>query len=598
MTTPLKADPEKLGLSYFAKAWFAEAAVYFARAKKLSANAQAQYAEALLNLGQPDDALAALKAVESHPRAALLKGRAELERGDAKAAIAALERARDATPDDPEVLLELGMALGMAGREAEADSLFTGLKASHPGHFQTVFDEANTFFGLKLFRLAKGRLVRAEKIARKDAALFYDLGLCYMDLNMAKEAETALKNAIRWRPTLEAYRELATVYEKSNQLDKALVFSRAPLAANPDDPYLNTVIAKCELRKGDAEAALARLERRAEALEEPHIKAEALNVLARIYDKLGRTGEAYKAFNAGNEEMKKTPEYGELELDYPYNNIAVYERLLEKGLPDLPKPKKIAGQPKSHVFFMGFPRSGTTLIQTILESHKSIATIDEKPVLRSVSRHLEEFPKGYPEALGALTADAAGVLREIYFTQARNFTAFNETTTLVDKMPLSTLHLPLILTVFPDAKILFAVRHPFASSLSCLMQNFNLNNAMGNLMNLDEITRFYAMTMGFWKTVSETCAFPRHVVCYERLTEDLEGEARGLTEFLELPWDPAMLDYAGTAKSKGIISTPSYHQVVQPVYKDAREKWRAYEKFFAPYRDRLDPFCKLFGYSS
>lgn len=246
---------------------------------------------------------------------------------------------------------------------------------------------------------------------------------------------------------------------------------------------------------------------------------------------------------------------------------------------------------------MGFPRSGTTLVQTILESHKSIATIDEKPVLRSLSRHLEEFDKGYPEALGTVTADDAEVLREIYFMQARNFVDFDEATTLVDKMPLSTLHLPLILTLFPNAKILFAVRNPYASSLSCLMQNFNLNNAMGNLMNLDEITRFYALTMGFWKKVSETLKFGHHILRYESLTEDMEREARALTEFLDLPWDPAMLDYAGTAKSKGIISTPSYHQVVQPIYKDSRDKWRAYEQFFAPYKERLDPFLALFGYS-
>ena len=103
--------------------------------------------------------------------------------------------------------------------------------------------------------------------------------------------------------------------------------------------------------------------------------------------------------------------------------------------------------------------------------------------------------------------------------------------------------------------------------------------------------------MGFWKKIKETRTFDFHYIKYESLTEDLEREARGLTKFLGLEWDQAMMNFAETAKAKGMINTPSYHQVVRPVYTESVEKWRAYEKYFEPYQDRLEPFCELFGYS-
>ena len=590
---------EELGSLYFAKAWYAEAATFLEKARPISPQNSLLLAESYLNLGLLDEALGILGSLDGKilPGVNFLLGRAHLKAGNFDRATGALEANLKQHPDDAPALVELGIAHEAAGRDQDANSIFTRVKISHPGYIETLIEEANRLFGLKLFGLSKDCLKRAERVARKDARIFYQIGIHYTDLNLAEEAEAAFKNAIRWRPSMENYRGLAIVYERSNQLDKAMVFCRAPLSANPDDPYLNTVIAKCELRKGNAERALSHLVPYKDAFDEPAVKAEILNILGLIYDKLGRADDAYRAFIGSNQAIKKTPEYSNLDLEYPYRNIETYGRMLERGIPALPREKPAPGRPVGHVFFMGFPRSGTTLVQTILESHKSISTIDEKPVLRAVVQHLEKFEKGYPEALAGLSGEAADTLRELYFLQAKNFVCFDEKTTLVDKMPMGTLHLPLILTLFPEAKIIFAVRHPYASSLSCLMQNFNLNNAMGNLTGLDEITRFYSLVMGFWKKIKETRTFDFHYIKYESLTEDLEKEARALTKFLELEWDQAMMDFAGTARAKGIISTPSYHQVVQPVYTESVEKWRAYEKYFEPYKDRLDPFCELFGYS-
>ncbi len=129
------------------------------------------------------------------------------------------------------------------------------------------------------------------------------------------------------------------------------------------------------------------------------------------------------------------------------------------------------------------------------------------------------------------------------------------------------------------------------------MQNFRLNNAMVNMTGLDEITTFYALVMGMCEKISGERDIPFHYLRYEEVVRDMEGEIKKLTKFLGLPWAPEMLDYAKSARAKGMINTPSYHQVVRPVYTESVEKWRAYEKYFEPYKDRLEPFCELFGYS-
>jgi hypothetical protein len=200
--------------------------------------------------------------------------------------------------------------------------------------------------------------------------------------------------------------------------------------------------------------------------------------------------------------------------------------------------------------------------------------------------------------VAGLKSEQIALLRNLYFLKAGNFRRFDETTTLIDKMPLNTLHLPLIRTVFPDAKILFAMRHPMAVALSCLMQNFTLTNSMGNLTTLEDITRLYAAVMDFWRQQSAGARLSHHVIKYENVIADLEKETRAIAKYLELEWSPAMLDYAAKARKKGMIDTPSYSQVVQPLYKDSIERWRNYQQIFEAYRERLEPYCKMFGYQA
>lgn len=587
----------KRARDYFAERQCAEAAACYLAAGELAENDAVKLAECYLNLKLFNEALELL-ANSSDNRRVFLTGQAKLGLGRIEEAIENFQAYINTHPKDPDGLIELAAALEIAGNDTAASKLYEDVKFDHPEFFRVLIDRAHQFHKYKLFNLARGCLQRAEKIARADPGVFYELGLCYLDLFFSDTAENALKQAIKLRPTLEGYRELAIVLERANKIDQALTFCQVPMDQEPNDPGLNYVVAKCEFRQGNEDKALAILKAFEGRFEDPTARAEAFNLMGRVYDRKGQVDKAYAAFVKSKDAMKESKDFAELDVNRAAKVIAGYRKAgleIKQALPLItPKTRR----PLGHVFFAGFPRSGTTLVEQMLQSHPAVVAIDEKPTVRILIRELEDMKSGYPDALRGLSANECEILRDMYFLQARNYADYDENTVLVDKFPLNITHMPLILTLFPKAKILFARRHPFAACLSCLMQNFSFNDAMGNMTGLNEITRFYDLVMGFWLDLNKAQDIPAYSYRYEDLVANPENEARKMVSFLGLKWDETMLQYQKTAKEKGIINTPSYSQVVEPIYTDALEKWRAYEAYFKPFQDRLMPYVRAFGYSS
>ena len=134
------------------------------------------------------------------------------------------------------------------------------------------------------------------------------------------------------------------------------------------------------------------------------------------------------------------------------------------------------------------------------------------------------------------------------------------------------------------------------------MQSFQINDAMANFFSLADTAAFYAKVMGAWRHFAEVLPISHHVVRYEDLVEDLvedfAAETARLFDFLGLAWDDAVLDYADHARSRDLIGTPSYHQVTQPIYREARYRWQRYRDQLAPVIETLGPYAEAFGYES
>ena len=132
--------------------------------------------------------------------------------------------------------------------------------------------------------------------------------------------------------------------------------------------------------------------------------------------------------------------------------------------------------------------------------------------------------------------------------------------------------------------------------LSCWMQNFALNPAMAVMTDLDQTVDLYCLGMETFKKAWTDYKLNVHLIKYEDLVENLAEETTALLQFLDLDWEPQMKDYQDTAIKRGKINTPSYSQVVQPIYKSAKYRWLKYEKYLGKYLEQVTPWINEFGY--
>ena len=168
---------------------------------------------------------------------------------------------------------------------------------------------------------------------------------------------------------------------------------------------------------------------------------------------------------------------------------------------------------------------------------------------------------------------------------------------LVDKNPLNILRLPVIRRVFPNARILLAVRHPCDVILSCYMQQFRAPDFALLCRSIESLALGFRRTFDYWYAQSALLAPAVHELKYEDFVRDFESGTRAVTDFLELPWAESMLRPAERAQAKGYISTPSYAQVTQPVNSKSVDRWRRYEKHFADALPPLEPYLARWGYA-
>ena len=251
----------------------------------------------------------------------------------------------------------------------------------------------------------------------------------------------------------------------------------------------------------------------------------------------------------------------------------------------------------SPVFLIGFPRSGTTLLDQILNTSSVIETLEEKPLVQKMLIRFQAHGFSYPKDLNLLNFELVEDLKNAYFQEVSSHSKDRPETIMIDKLPLNTIDMGLIHRVFPKSKMIFALRHPADTCLSCFFQNFSLNEAMIHFLDLTDTAKFYGMVMDLWHNYTKILSLDYHVVRYEDLVSDFEGETKKLFQFLKVPWERSVYEYNSQAKTKQKITTPSYHQVVEPLYKRSMYRWKNYAAHLKPIFEILEPHIRKFGYS-
>jgi len=250
----------------------------------------------------------------------------------------------------------------------------------------------------------------------------------------------------------------------------------------------------------------------------------------------------------------------------------------------------------SPIWIVGFPRSGTTLLEQALDAHPRLASMDEQPFLLKALHEVMDRGIRYPAELGRLTAQDLGDIRAHYWDFARKKAGLVPGQRLVDKCPMNMTLLPLIRRLFPNARIILAIRHPCDTLLSCFLQEFRAPELALLCRDLTPLAEAYSRIFGYWYSQWPALQPFSYELRYEQLTVDFAAEVRKLGAFLQLPWDEAMLAPGAHARAKGFISTPSYSQVIEPVNNRSVGRWKHYERHFSDVLPILMPWLERWGY--
>lgn len=486
----------------------------------------------------------------------------------------AFRRAIELDPREPTVRRDMAVSLARQGREYEAaDEL---LKWSEDA---SADPESRVLLARLLADLGRDE----ESLGQLDKAFEAATGRPFDE-----SGEGAFAAAIRpdGEVRLSLALEIGRLLERTNRIDALRRLLADAEAAGINLEQLAYPAAALALRDGDA-AEAKRLLEKDRPFPDP---LRAHRLMARIADSLGDVATAFAEAEAMNRAALDRDKW----LPRAANYIKSVRSVANAVNPQWASRVRPLAPPTrgSPVFLVGFPRSGTTLLDTFLMGHPKAAVLEEVPLLTEAQKSLGEGVDIASRSRAALER-----AREAYFAELDRHVPAGFDGVVVDKLPLNMLAPRFIHTMFPDAKFIFAQRHPCDSVLSCFMQPFALTDSMACFLELQTAADFYDAAMTLWTRCNEVLPLKVHRLIYEELVADPEGSLRPLVEYLGLEWREELLDHRATAKARGTISTPSYDQVIQPLNSQASGRWRRYDKQLEPIFPLLLPWAARLGYS-
>jgi tetratricopeptide (TPR) repeat protein len=502
-----------------------------------------------------------------HPVLFNLRANAYETQGLYDQAVADLDAARTMAPDDPRLLVELSRCLLGAGDFLRTISISEAAIAAVPD----------------------------------SAAAYYNLACAQEFLGELEAAWPAYAKAFALDPSLaDAAARLASLAARRGDRAEARALADSALARQP----ANTLARLALSLDGIAQKDFATAETQARAvLDTPGTpdqqRASAMGQLADALDGQGRNAEAFALYAQTNVLLrsifrprftgpgKESGRQIAMRLAHDFAQIAPEHW---RETPPIPNDNDARGL----AFIVGFPRSGTTLLAQILGSHPGVATIEERPVLQD-SILIYSLQMDGLRDLATLSPDAIARQRGLFWANLRARGIPTEGRTIVDQTPINTIHLPVIAKLFPEAKIVFALRDPRDVVLSCFRRMFAMNAYVYEFLTLNGSAHFYDEVMRLDALYRAALPLARFEIRNEDLVADFEPRTRALCDFVGLEWNEALLGFSRRAKTRR-IATPSALQLRDGIRSDGVGYWRAYAQELAPVLPVLDPWVSTFGY--
>ena len=517
------------------------------------------------------------------------------------AALAAYARAATLGASGPDFAFNVALTHIERGDLDAARSMLAGAREQDPFDGEICFHYAQVCYETLRLDEASAALAQWHTLQRLDTTLIANIGLLLTNLGETRRAEIALRQARADKSaSTAALLTVISVLERTNRLTEARELMDRLLADPKSElqtPERMALEAQLLQREGKHSEAEALFTRSLPGKDEFHRRHLRLFPIARSLDALGRHDDAWRVLveaHASQAEsiqrqspqwtLRALPDMSVTALGCDAADVAAWDHT---GAPS---------SVESPVFVVGFPRSGTTLLELALDAHPQLKSMDEQRFVQDALDELVASGADYPQRLRDVSQEVLNRVRASYWERVAKKAKLAPGERLVDKNPLNILRLPVIRRVFPNARILLAVRHPCDVILSCYMQQFRAPDFALLCRSIESLAVGFRRTFDYWYSQSALLSPAVHELKYEDFVRDFESGMRGVTNFLELPWAESMLRPAERAQAKGYISTPSYAQVTQPVNSKSVDRWRRYEKHFAGAIPTLEPYLSRWGY--
>lgn len=490
-----------------------------AKAFKTAVAIKPDYAEAHYNTGVVLKALGRLEeAVESYRKAIVI------------------------IPNYPDAHNNLGITLKQLGQIEAAIESFEWAIAYKPENAQSHNNLGNALKELGRLDAAIDSYHKAISFDFNFAEPYNNLGDALKELGRLDEAVESYEKALEIKPDfVESYLELSRIKKyKKNDLQIANMIS---LLGNKNISLIDRI---------------------------------GLNfALAHVNEGLKNQDDQFKYLNEANRLRKK-------ELNYSFEkDQKLFARIRDVfKTPLLIKQSSLSQKNNSltPIFILGMPRSGTSLVEQILDSHNKVHGAGELNVLNKFI-----FPllndSNYDEN-NSFSEKVLVSMRQNYLDSLINLNVREKN--IIDKMPLNFRYIGFILTVFPEAKIIHLKRDAMATCWSIYKYYFNGNEYSYNLKDLANYYVLYKEIMSFWHQL-----FPNKIydMSYENLTINQEEETQKLLQYCELEWDKNCLNFHN---NKRAVKTTSTFQVRKRIYQGSSEAWKKHKAYLKPLTKRLD----------